>query len=79
MDWVSGSCLLARVLEVFGDGRLKVLESRFGEVLVLVGLVERVFDNMLLTCLQEIVMMGKTDRMCNDEIEGNVTAAQRGN
>jgi hypothetical protein len=83
MDWASGSCLLARVLEVFGDGRLTVLESRFGEVLVLVGLVlvglvlvglaERVFDDILLTSLREIVM---TSRMRDGQIDDNVTAAK---
>lgn len=75
MDWASGLCLLARVLEVFGDGRLKVLESRFGEVLVLVGLAERVFDDMLLTSLREIVM---TSRTRDGQIDDNVTVAKRG-
>ena len=46
--WASGSCLLVREPEVFGDGESRVLVSRFGEVLVLGGLVEKVFEGSLL-------------------------------
>lgn len=46
--WVSGSCLLVREPGVFGDGEPRVLVSRFGEVLVLGGLVEKVFEGSLL-------------------------------
>lgn len=49
IPWASGSCLLVKVPEVFGDGELRALVSRFGEVLVLVGLVERVFEGVALS------------------------------
>lgn len=44
--WESGSCHLERALEVFGDGELRDLVSRFGGALVSGGLVERVFEHL---------------------------------
>jgi hypothetical protein len=79
MDWESGSYFLARVLEVFGDGRLKVLVSRFGEVLVMVGLVERVFEGLLIAYLSGIMTMGMKDRMRDDETARDVTTAKTEN
>jgi hypothetical protein len=79
MVWVSGSCLLERVLEVFGDGRLKALESRFGEVLVMVGLVERAFEELLIAYLSGMMTMRMKNRMRDDETARDVTAAKTEN
>jgi hypothetical protein len=76
MGWASGSCLLVRALEVFGVGELRVLVSRFGMVLVLVGLVERVFK-VLFYLFPRDDDDGKKTRVRNDGIEDYVTAAKR--